>query len=126
MIDGRFADHHFELLEDGTVEQTATADGPKASGDWAQEVPVAVRNARWVLRVTPTQEYVDRARSPLPETGLALGVTLSILLALATYFYQAARRRARDLNETNLRLTQDMARRHHVEQSCARANSGRN
>jgi len=116
LVDGRFADHHFELLEDGTVQQTATADAPKAGSDWSQEVPIAIQNVRWTLRVTPTQEYVAQARSPLPNGGLALGMALSMLLALATYFYQAAHRRARDLNHANLRLTQDIARRHHVEQ----------
>ena len=41
---------------------------------------------------------------------------LAALLALATYFYQAAHRRARDLNQANLQLTQDIARRRDVEQ----------
>ncbi len=38
------------------------------------------------------------------------------MLALATYLFQAARRRARDLNKANIRLTQDIARRQHAEQ----------
>lgn len=116
LINGRFPDHHFELFEDGTVEQTARADALPAGSEWTQEVPIAIHNARWALRVTPTQEYVDRARSALPDAALALGTLLSVLLALATYFYQAAHRRARDLNQVNLQLTQDIARRHHAEQ----------
>jgi PAS domain S-box-containing protein len=116
MLDGRFADNYFELLEDGEVVQSVAADSARASGDWTQELPVEVENARWLLRVTPTQEYVESSRSPLPQVGLALGAALSILLALATYFYQAARRRARDLNQANVRLRQDNARRHRAEQ----------
>ena len=69
-----------------------------------------------MLRVAPTQEYVQSARSPLPEAALAIGTLLSILLALATYLFQSAYRRARELNEANLKLTQDNARRHHAEQ----------
>jgi PAS domain S-box-containing protein len=116
LIDGRFADHDFELLEDGEVEQTVASDSPKALGDWTMELPVAISNARWVLRVTPTQEYLDSARSPLPEAALVLGTLLSILLATATYLFQAAYRRARELKHANLQLTQDNARRHRAEQ----------
>src|SRR5439155_7710854 len=116
LIDGRFSDHHFELLAEGTVEQTVTADAPKAGDDWALPFPIAIQNARWALRVTPTQEYVERSRSPLPDAGLALGTAVAALLALATYFYQAAHRRARDLNQANRNLTQDIARRRDIEQ----------
>jgi PAS domain S-box-containing protein len=116
LIDGRFADHQFELLEDGDVQQTVASDSPKSLGDWTVELPVAIHNARWMLRVTPTQEYVEQARSPLPEASLLLGTMLAILLAAATYLFQAAYRRAHELNQVNLRLTQDNARRHHAEQ----------
>jgi PAS domain S-box-containing protein len=116
LIDGRFADHNFELLEDGEVQQTVTSDSPKSLGDWTVELPVATSNARWVLRVSPTQEYLESARSPLPEAALVIGTLLSVLLAMATYLFQAAQRRARELNQANLRLTQDNARRYHAEQ----------
>ena len=116
ILAGRFGDHHFELLENGKVQQTATADAAKAGADWIQEVPVSVYNARWVLRVTPTQDFVEQGRSPLPAGMLALGSLLAILLALATYFFQAARQRASRLNQTNLQLTRDQARREHAEQ----------
>ena len=116
LIDGRFADHNFTLLEDGEVVQTVTSDSPKSAGEWSVELPVAVKNARWALQVAPTQEYVQSTRSPLPEAALVIGTLLSILLALATYLFQSAFRRARELNEANLRLTQDNARRHHAEQ----------
>jgi PAS domain S-box-containing protein len=116
IIAGRFGDHHFELLENGKVQQTAAADSGKAGADWIQEVPVSVYNARWVLRVTPTRDFVEQGRSPLPASMLAIGSLLAILLALATYFFQAARQRASKLNQTNLQLTRDQARREHAEQ----------
>ncbi len=116
LIDGRFADHNFELLEEGDVVQTVASDAPRSAGEWSVELPVAIKNARWVLRVAPTQEYVQSARSPLPEAALVIGALLSILLALATYLFQSAHRRASQLNEANLKLTQDNARRHHAEQ----------
>ncbi len=116
LIDGRFSNHHFELLEDAQVQLTAPAETPRASEDWAQELPVAVNNVRWVLRVTPTEDFVARGRSPLPAAVLAIGALLSTLLGLATYLFQAARRRARALGLANAQLSQDVARRQHAEQ----------
>jgi PAS domain S-box-containing protein len=111
----RYPQSHFELIEGGRVEQVAGATAPLAGREWAVEVPMNIYNARWTLRVTPTEAFVAGASSRVPEVGLALGTVLSFLLALATYFYQAARRRARALNDANQRLIEDHARREQAE-----------
>ena len=67
LIDGRFADHYFELWRMAKSCRPSTSDSPKSAGEWSVELPVAVKNARWALRVAPTQEYVQSARSPLPR-----------------------------------------------------------
>ncbi|MEP6942604.1 MAG: PAS domain S-box protein [Betaproteobacteria bacterium] len=121
LIDGRYPDHYFELLEDAVVVQSMALPAPKATAEWSQDVPVAVRNARWTLRVTPTQAYVTQARSALPEAGLLLGAALATLLALATFLFQEARLRARETANANLRLSADVARRQRVEQSLREA-----
>ena len=117
LIDRRFPNHHFELLEGDTILQTVAAEGEKAVADWTQQVPVAVANARWTLRVTPTEELLSRASSSLPLAVLAVGSVLATLLGLSTYFFQLIRRRARQLDQTNLRLIGDIARRQHAEQA---------
>ena len=123
LIDGRFADHHVELVENGRVVQSVEVDGPRAEGPWSQELPLDVHNTHWILRVTPTQESLRRAASGLPETALALGIVLATLLALLTYFFQTARRRARDLKLANLRLQNDIERRYAIEQELRQSES---
>jgi PAS domain S-box-containing protein len=121
LIDGRFGDHYFELFENAELMQLMPAEAQKAADEWAYEVPIAVYNARWLLRVTPTQQYVAAARSQLPEAGLGLGAALATLLALATLFFQEARLRARESNEANQRGLADMARRQRAEQKLREA-----
>ncbi len=116
LLDKRYPDHQFELLEDEQIQQLVTVAGPTAGPEWIREVPIAIRNARWVLRVTPSLDYVTRARSLFPETGLAVGTALAGLLALATFLFQSVRRRARALYRTNAQLEQDIARRLRAEQ----------
>jgi two-component system sensor histidine kinase UhpB len=123
LIDGRFADHHVELVENGHVVQSVEADAPRAEGPWSQELPLDVHNVHWILRVTPTWESLRRAASGLPEIALALGIVLATLLALLTYFFQTARRRARDLKLANLRLQGDIERRYAIEQELRQSES---
>jgi two-component system, NarL family, sensor histidine kinase UhpB len=123
LLDGQFADHYVELVEDGRVVQSVDADAPRAQGAWSQELPLDVHNVHWILRVTPTLDSLRRAASGLPELALALGILLATLLALLTYFFQTARRRARDLKLTNLRLQSDIERRYAIEQELRQSES---
>lgn len=117
LIDRRFPDHYFELFEGATMLQAVAAEGRQAPPQWMQEVPVNIANVQWTLRVTPTAEFLSRETSQLPLAGLAVGTVLAMLLGLSTYFFQSTRRRARELDQTNLRLTGDIARRQHTEQA---------
>ena len=123
LIDGRFVDHNVELVENGRVVQSVGADAPRAQGAWSEELPLDVHNVHWILRVTPTRDSLRRAASGLPEVALALGIVLATLLALLTYFFQTARRRARDLKLANLRLQSDIERRYVVEQELRQSES---
>jgi two-component system sensor histidine kinase UhpB len=123
LVDRRFADHYVELVENGVVVQSVEADTPRAEGPWSEELPLNVHNVQWILRVTPTRASLRRAASGLPEIELALGIVLATLLALLTYFFQTARRRARDLKRTNLRLQSDIERRYAVEQELRQSES---
>ena len=123
LIDGRFADDHVELVENGRVVQSVEAAAPRAEGPWSQELPLDVHNVHWILRVTPTRESLRRAASGLPEVALAMGIVLATLLALLTYFFQTARRRARDLKLVNLRLQSDIERRYAIEQELRQSES---
>ena len=123
LLDGRFADHHVALVEDGRVVQSVEADASPAQGAWSQELPLDVHNVHWRLRVTPTLDSLRRAASGLPELALALGILLATLLALLTYFFQTARRRARDLKLANLHLQSDIERRYAIEQELRQSES---
>ncbi len=123
LIDGRFADHYVELVENGSVVQSVNADTPRSEGAWSEELPLNIHNVHWLLRVTPTRELLSHGASGLPEVELGLGIVLATLLALLTHFFQTARRRARDLRATNVRLQSDIERRYAVEQELRQSES---
>ena len=116
LIDGRFGDHYMELVDAGTAVQAVNADTPAAPSQWSEEVPLNIPDVNWSLRVTPTANYLSRAASGLPDAALALGTVLATLLAVSAYLFQMARRRARELDNANLQLQIDIARRYHIEQ----------
>jgi PAS domain S-box-containing protein len=117
LLRNRYSEYLVELLAGGQVANAVVGNGEPAGTEWSQEQPLAVANARWVLRVTPTQALLERSGSALPEASLALGVVLAILLALCTYLFQTAQRRAGELAATNKRLLHDIHVRRQTEQA---------
>ncbi|HEX5862964.1 MAG TPA: PAS domain S-box protein, partial [Casimicrobiaceae bacterium] len=117
LLGDRFAEYQIALLDGGELANGVGASESSAGPERMQEQAVNVANARWTLRVTPTREYLQRTNSALPEAALGLGAVLATLLALCTYLFQTARRRARDLAATNTRLLEDIQARRQVEQA---------
>jgi len=117
LVRDRFPDYAIELLDSGRPISSVVAELPAADIQWSQETPVAVANARWTLRVTPTRDYLHRNDSALPQAALALGIALSTLLALCTFLFQTAQRRAKALTQTNMRLLDDILARRQAEQA---------
>lgn len=113
----RFSDYYTVLLENSTPANAVGTAESAAGSEWTQEQTVSVVNMRWSLLVTPTQEHLQRTDSHLPEAALGLGTVLATLLGLCTYFFQTARRRARDLAAANARLLADIQARREVEQA---------
>jgi PAS domain S-box-containing protein len=123
ILDQRFPEHYIEIVQDGQTMRTVAPDTPKAADKWSEDLPLAVQNAHWTVRATPTHNLVASGASPLPVAALALGTILATLLALSTYLFQTARAHARDLKRTNERLVSDIARRYHVEQELRESES---
>ena len=115
LLGKRFDDYEIVLLDGGELANRA---GPNGAGpERTQEQSVNIANIRWTLRVTPTEEYLRREDSALPEAALGLGAVLATLLALCTYLFQTARRRTHELAVTNARLLEDIQARRQVEQA---------
>jgi two-component system, NarL family, sensor histidine kinase UhpB len=123
LIDGRFPDHHIDLLQDGVIVRSVGPAAEKADAEWSQQLSLPMQNMHWTLRATPTQQYVQATASGLPNTALAIGLVLATLLGLSAYLFQTARARARELDRTNVRLVNDIARRYHVEQELRESES---
>jgi len=117
LLGERFNDYAIALLDGGELANQAGAGDSGAGPEWTQEQSANVANVRWTLRVTPTHEFLQRTNSALPEAALGLGAVLATLLALCTYLFQTARRRARELAATNARLLEDIQARRQVEQA---------
>jgi two-component system, NarL family, sensor histidine kinase UhpB len=123
LIDGRFPDYQIDLLQNGKVVRSISPAQPKASSEWSQQLSLPIQNMQWTLQATPTQQYVRASTSGLPTIALALGTVLATLLGLTAYLFQTARTRARELDRSNVRLVNDIARRYHVEQELRESES---
>ena len=117
LLRGRFPDYEIDLDEAGRPVASVGGDDEAAGGEWADEQPLRIAGADWLLRVTPTREAAAHRKSPLPEIALALGVLLATLLALCTWLFQTALHRARDLAAANARVVADMLARNRAEEA---------
>jgi PAS domain S-box-containing protein len=115
LVKNRFADYEIALDEQGTRVETIAGDSAPAGEAWRHDEIIKVANAQWTLHVTPTLEHLQASDSKLPEVSLALGALLATLLALCTYLFQTAQRRARDLATANARLREDIEARKRAE-----------
>ena len=111
----RHPDYQIELFEQGTRIETVAGAAAPAGEDWASELPIRVAETEWTLRVTPTLDHLGARDSRLPDASLALGALLATLLALCTWLFQTAQRRARDLAAVNARLVADIEARKRAE-----------
>jgi len=117
LLGDRFDDYYIALLQKTDLASAAGSGDDAAGSEWTQEQTVSVVNGRWTLLVTPTRAHLRRTDSHLPEAALGLGTVLASLLALCTYLFQTARRRARALSRANVRLLDDIQARKEAEQA---------
>ena len=115
LVKDRLPDYQVELVEHGTRVETVPGAAATAGNDWASEQTIRVADAEWTLRVTPTLDHLQARDSKLPDASLALGALLATLLALCTWLFQTAQRRARDLAGVNVRLVADIEARKRAE-----------
>ena len=115
LLRGRFPDYEIDLDEAEKPVASVGGDDEAAGSEWADEQPMHIAGADWLLRVTPTRDALLHQKSPLPEIALALGVLLATLLALCTWLFQTALQRARDLATANARIVADMLARNRAE-----------
>jgi len=115
LLADRFTDYEVAVVERGAEYGLALAPDSHPATEWSEERRIRVAGNDWLLRVTPTREYIERTDSVLPEAALALGALLATLLAVCVYFFQTAQRRARDLARANAGLVADIDARKKVE-----------
>jgi two-component system sensor histidine kinase UhpB len=117
LLRGRFPEYELDLDEGGKPVASIGGDDEAAEAEWADERPLHIAGATWMLRVTPTREALVQKKSPLPEIALSVGVVLATLLALCTWLFQMALKRARDLAGANARMVADMLARSRAEEA---------
>jgi PAS domain S-box-containing protein len=77
---------------------------PRGSAGWTRSVAVRVRNAQWILSVTPAPELVKRALSSLPEVFLAVGSLVSVLATIIVFLALKWRGNLRTLRDKENQL----------------------
>ncbi len=81
-----------------------------------QEADVHLPNAGWRVSVWPLAKTLSEARTPLPRAVLAGGLTLALLLAVATRLAQVARMRAIEAESANRELKREVAGRQRTQE----------
>ncbi len=83
---------------------------------WRQAAEVGVPGGAWRLQIQPSAPTIARARSSMPLVALVAGLSSSLLVAIAVYFGQAARTRARQVEASNAELSREVEERRRSEQ----------
>jgi signal transduction histidine kinase/AmiR/NasT family two-component response regulator len=105
------------VVSSGTEEHYRRAPAAhQPDPEWRQETLVHLHGLTWRVQVWPNTAVVTGTRSALPLVTAAGGVLLSILLALALYLAQAARRHAKRVEAVNRALAAELDKRRRMEE----------
>ncbi|NQU19637.1 MAG: PAS domain-containing protein, partial [Candidatus Nealsonbacteria bacterium] len=101
------------------------ADPPQKPPGWYRDVALDVAGAKWIIRGTPTDDYLAERDNWLPMIALVAGLSITALLALyvnvllgrTAEVEQTVDRRAAQLKRANENLEREIAERKRVEQT---------
>ena len=96
------------------IYQRDQADDP-SQGAWAQRTEVALGNISWTMWVWPQPSLLAQAHSLTPQVGLGMGFLLAVLLSAMVAVVQTSWARAKEVEEVNLSLNQEIVRRQQIE-----------
>jgi two-component system NtrC family sensor kinase len=82
--------------------------GSKHERQWSRETALGLYGVTWRVRIWPTPGLLDEALSSLPEVVLAVGLFTDVLLVLAIYLAQTARRQATQVDMVNQALQREI------------------
>jgi signal transduction histidine kinase/CheY-like chemotaxis protein len=105
------------VLLSGAEEQYRRSPvGNQERTEWRRETAVSLYSIPWRLQVWPNAHVLTSVRSTLPIVTAIAGLLLATLLALALYFAQTARHRAKLLEAVNRELQAELLERNHMEE----------
>ncbi|MFT3868392.1 MAG: ATP-binding protein [Nibricoccus sp.] len=76
----------------------------------------SLHDRRLRIELTPSSQYLQSNRRPLPEVALLAGLGITVLLGLSVHLASAARTRLRDSRLANVRLLAENEERRRVEE----------
>ncbi|MGH8726809.1 MAG: sensor histidine kinase [Burkholderiales bacterium] len=109
------------LVEGKREVISLNGENPALARRWGVEQPFVSHNAEWMLRIAPAAEYLEVARTKLPQVLLISGLVGASLLAVAAFFYQSARARATESGIANRQLARETEERRHASLALARS-----
>lgn len=84
--------------------------------EWVESTKINLYGINWWIRVQPTPQLLDKARSSLPQVVLLSGMLMAILLALAVYLAEQTRQKQQQAEASNRELEKEIASRQHAEE----------
>jgi len=111
----------FALTLPGQPEYLLPGMNREHEQDWGQTVDVPLPGITWHLRVWPNPDALYRIRSALPEATLIIGLVLSLLASLTSYFAVAVGRSSTRIRLANEALQKEMAVREGADKELRRA-----
>ncbi|MBI5491546.1 MAG: CHASE domain-containing protein [Deltaproteobacteria bacterium] len=82
---------------------------------WVRELALSPYGAPWKIRVWPARDELRSMETRLPAAILTSGFLVALLLALAIYFGQVSRHRAKAAEGANVELEREIAERKQLE-----------
>lgn len=111
-----------EVIENGDTRFDIAPDGPVATGI-ERTAELEVRGLNWILRLTPTQSWVEQHRGVWPQIALLSLIVLGLLISALVWLTQLILRRNRALVDAQTALNEEIYQRESVQQDLARIES---
>ena len=118
ILGGQVAPQYGVAILDPTGSVYQRDGGPAEGSEWTFEQEIPVHGATWRLRIWPLPGLLAEF-SPLRGSlvALAIGIAMSLLLALAVHLAQVSQARAREAGDANRLLRAEIAERLRVEEA---------
>ncbi len=122
LLEGFNESYAISVLQDGNEIYGPLGQDIPYLKDWSLVKNINMLGIDWDLRLVPQPVFFEKESSNFPLFVLFSGILTGILLFISAYFSLEARRRAKDIQDFNLKLQDEVDERKKAEEKLSRVN----